>query len=399
VKVDQIDKRVAVLEDNIGGWKFWGLFRFDAKFGQDYDGAGNSAYLGSKGKNEFDLNRFQIDMTKKIDENTSFRARLRRGSGDTVTWRMYYVDAVLPWDVKLRAGKYDIDWEDDAGLYDSYNDNNPWVAFTWGLRGFRFSKNFGMVDATVAINREDSGDNGTDDRFNYGARFDFNINETFRFALSGWMNKYDNLDEHDFYTLYADFGVTFNPNIAFKGAYFSQNVDDNARKNDLSNDNLTLPGSGSTPSKFATDTPSAWKAIVDVKQEAIGFTGLWLEYGKIGEGFILTEPNDDKDSAFDMYGAPILANRNYLQDTTYMYVRASQKWNDKWTTYQRYMSFDFDTTGIDDTTNWTFGVKYQYTPAMSFELTYDKVDYGNGFVQDKYVDDDHIVRLRTLVSF
>ncbi|MGI6443081.1 MAG: S-layer homology domain-containing protein [Synergistaceae bacterium] len=33
VKVDKIDKRVAVLEDRLGGWKLRGIFRFDAKFG------------------------------------------------------------------------------------------------------------------------------------------------------------------------------------------------------------------------------------------------------------------------------------------------------------------------------------------------------------------------------
>ena len=35
VKVDKLDKRVAVLEDGIGGWKIRGNFRFDAKFAND----------------------------------------------------------------------------------------------------------------------------------------------------------------------------------------------------------------------------------------------------------------------------------------------------------------------------------------------------------------------------
>ena len=36
VKVDALDKRVAVLEDRLGGWKFNGQFWFDAKFMRQY---------------------------------------------------------------------------------------------------------------------------------------------------------------------------------------------------------------------------------------------------------------------------------------------------------------------------------------------------------------------------
>ena len=40
VKVDKIDKRVAVLEKNLGGWKLSGQIYYDAKF-MDYDSNGN----------------------------------------------------------------------------------------------------------------------------------------------------------------------------------------------------------------------------------------------------------------------------------------------------------------------------------------------------------------------
>ena len=39
VKVDKIDKRVAVMEDRLGGWKLNGQFRFDAKFADNDNGA------------------------------------------------------------------------------------------------------------------------------------------------------------------------------------------------------------------------------------------------------------------------------------------------------------------------------------------------------------------------
>jgi len=50
---------------------------------------------------------------------------------------------------------------------------------------------------------------------------------------------------------------------------------------------------------------------------------------------------------------------------------------------------------FDDTTNYTFGVKYYYTPAVSFELAYDKIENSQTIAGD----DDHLIRFRTHVVF
>ena len=71
VKVDKLDKRVAVLEDGIGGWKIRGIFRFDAKFANDTDN-GEYYYNESGKKNDFEKERFRLFLTKQIDENTYF---------------------------------------------------------------------------------------------------------------------------------------------------------------------------------------------------------------------------------------------------------------------------------------------------------------------------------------
>jgi hypothetical protein len=44
----------------------------------------------------------------------------------------------------------------------------------------------------------------------------------------------------------------------------------------------------------------------------------------------------------------------------------------------------------------TFGVEYRLAPSISFELTYGKVDWGQGGAM---TDDDSLIRLRTLVTF
>ena len=88
---------------------------------------------------------------------------------------------------------------------------------------------------------------------------------------------------------------------------------------------------------------------------------------------------------------------NNTGTTSVWMVGAEQVWNDKWTTMLKFAKADFDTTGADDANNWTFGVNYQYTPAVAFQLVYDTIDYGN--VSPFDVEDDHIIKFRTSVSF
>jgi phosphate-selective porin len=77
-------------------------------------------------------------------------------------------------------------------------------------------------------------------------------------------------------------------------------------------------------------------------------------------------------------------------------VNAQQKWNDKWSTYLRYAHWDFDDVRDDTAQEWTVGAKYQYTDALSFELSYDNVSWDDLPGRE---DSDHLIRFRTLVAF
>ena len=57
------------------------------------------------------------------------------------------------------------------------------------------------------------------------------------------------------YGIYA--GFKFTPAIELKGIYYFQNLGDNMPVMD--------------------DSQKAWKAVLDVKQEALKFTSLWLQ--------------------------------------------------------------------------------------------------------------------------
>ncbi|MGB4301381.1 MAG: S-layer homology domain-containing protein, partial [Acetomicrobium sp.] len=119
VRVDALDERVAVLEEGIGGWKFWGELRFDARWADEGDGAYDKGYYTHRGETEFDLNRFRLWMSKQIDDKTKFTARIGRNNADDeeLKWERFFATIQLPWDSFLMVGKWNYNWEDEAGLY------------------------------------------------------------------------------------------------------------------------------------------------------------------------------------------------------------------------------------------------------------------------------------------
>jgi len=427
VRVDALDERVAVLEENLGGWKFWGELRFDARWADERDGAYDGGYYAHSGKTEFDLNRFRLWVSKQIDDKTTFTARLgRHGAGDEdVRWERYFATIQMPWDSYLMVGKWNYDWEDEAGLY---IDEDAWFT-DQTLKGFYWRKNLSKGDITFfASHTEQDGPawvsedeafedmNGGHDFYNYGARFNFNVNDKFRIALSGLYFDYDNdpgLDTYsrtgwllgdlpytlDDYSVYwVDFGITFTPGFQFKGAYFMEDLDESSQMKNFEN---ALFGRS-----VFDDSPNAYKAIIDVSQDVLKFTSLWLEYAKFDPNFhIALQP-------WSAYGAeltPSLTAPSFWNvfETEVIFAYLQQKWSDKWVTYVRYGQFSHDPEayvelpGSYDITNWTVGVQYWYTPTVMFELAYDDVDYDDGWAEniDPGLKDDSLIRLRTQIFF
>jgi len=408
VRVDALDERVAVLEEGVGGWKFWGELRFDARWADEGDGAYDQGYYTHRGETEFDLNRFRLWMSKQIDDKTTFTARIgRSGTTDNVDWERYFATIQLPWDSYLMVGMWSYDWEDEAGLY---IDEDAWIT-DQTLKGFYWRKNLAKGDISLMVSHSE-GDYDTtpdvnwdgvvdyrdlDDSYYYGARFNFQMNDKFRMALSGVYTDFDNdgiiflggipLGDFDYGTYWADFGITFTPGFQFKGAYFMQDHD------------------GPNIQNF-DDSPNAYKAIIDVSQDALKFTSLWIEYAKLDPNFHTAY------QPWSAYGAEVTpaldgVSRNNVFETEVIFAYLKQKWSDKWVTYQRYGQFSHDPEaytqlpGSYDITNWTLGVQYWYTPTVMFELAYDDVDYDSGWRDniDPSLKDDSLIRFRTQIFF
>ncbi|WP_455611347.1 S-layer homology domain-containing protein [Cloacibacillus porcorum] len=379
VKVDKLDKRVAVLEKNLGGWKLSGQIYFDANF-MDYDSDKDN-------DREFGFGRLRFFLGKQIDENTSLLVRINAPKG-SFGWDRAYVDTKLPYDVNFRFGRFNFDWEGDLGLYDPYTVNNDGTFGDWDVDGFQFAKTWGMFDVTGIVGR--NRDHATNAKDYEPVAEDLNTHMTYALKIGangekwmlgamGYWWKGDNLEEEypiaanldvNTYGIYA--GYNFTPAVQLKGVYYFQDID---------------PGFS-----FDGDDPKSWKVILDVKQDLLKFTSLWIEYAQQDNTFFGT-------NSYQYLGANEMKYKPWNTGTAKIWnIIADQEWNDKWGTYLRYWQADWDTANLDDTKNWTVGVRYQYTPAIQFKLEYDSVDYGMVTAATD-AGKDNIFRFRTTVNF
>lgn len=389
VKVDKIDKRVAVLEDRLGGWKLNGELRFDAKWASDGDDFVND-YAGGRDV-QFNNSRLRIHVRKFIDDNSLFYGRL---NGTGAAWDRWYVQTKLPYDVRFTAGQFNMDWEGDYGLYNGGENDGTFTDFT--VQGFEFMKQWGMVNARLVVARNfsldtDGGDVTWTDptHMMYALNLHADFNEKFRGGLMAYYLNGDAALAGEYagdiqtYGVYG--GFDFTPAVTFQGIYYMQKIDDLAAGTE--------------------DSPKMWKAQLNFKQDLLKFTSLWIEYSQEDNTFLSLNQMDGGSGAYDWSGNTFfLANRGWNNGTSkILFVRADQKWNDKWSSFLRYAQADVDAVGTDDTKMWTVGIAMQYTPAINFQLAYDQIDYGTGNVATGGSlgrnGTESVVRFRTYVSF
>lgn len=404
VKVDKIDGRVAALEEGVGGWKLTGNFVFDAKW-DDEDGA----YNLDGNKNQFEFADAHINLAKTIDEKNSVFTRFtwdRTANMYGITDnnvkidRMYWNGALSDkWNV--RVGRQAMDWELDEGLRNA-NENDSWLN-SWVYDGFRVNwtptAKFG---AEVFAARNLTTDNYPiaqspvyTDAGLYGLKLRYQPSEKF------WVGGVLDLEQDDNDDVAAgnihSYGAFagWNPwqNVGLRGFYYKQDIDN------FGDD---------------FDSPSAWKAALTLDQKLLKYTSVWAEYGKVDKGYMGSLANAYAPMN-DMSSIIVRPNVDFpglAFDTKLLLVRLDQKWNDKWSSFERYAVADYDVPNFDadKVKNWTLGVQYQYTPAVAFQLAYDNVDYGNmkslvwtnnnsELFSGNADETDHIVRFRTTVNF
>jgi len=410
VKVEELDSRVAVLEDHLGKWAFDGHLRWTSRWTGKDDTYLSTGAANGGGKTDFSLDRFRWNVTVYADELATFHARI-----ENEALIRAYADIILPWEgATLTVGLFNIDWGHYAMDFLGWNMNDSPVMDA-NVNGMQLVKTWGMGDFTVFVSHQETataavgqapGVAGStqplnnDDAYLWGARARFNVGEDFDFGLYYVAFEPRNdaagtLAGHS--TWWGDAGFRFTPNIELRGTYYSQKMDD--------------PAFAAAP---YDDSPNAWRAYVDVKQEALGFTSLWVEYAQYDQGFFFqNNPYGWNLPAFvfanmaTAVGGGLAGGNQYLVgDMSVFNVLAMQKWNDKWGTYFRWAKFDVDPSVAGtfgsagfDVTDWTFAVNYWYTPNVVFELGYDAYDIDVVGGAPIWWDNDDMIWFRTTVSF
>ena len=201
-------------------------------------------------------------------------------------WDRLYVDTKLPWDIDFSFGRFHFDWEGDRVLYDPYTINNDATFGDWNVDGFQLAKTWGNFSVTLLAAQDPKGtfdaQNGaytwTDsnnirinhagheisdgDYMVYAGRLDYSTENWMIGAMAYMLDSVNedpakagsNQIDLDTYGVYA--GYSFTPAIQLKGVYYWQDIEGFAG-------NLE-------------DSPTAWKAILDVKQDLLKFTASGL---------------------------------------------------------------------------------------------------------------------------
>ena len=445
VRVDELDQRVAVLEDRLGGWHIHGALALDV--------TNRSKYESPNPDTTIDYDDLKLFIERRWGENDEyfFMARFadEGGASKNAVINRFFVEMPFFGDTRLTVGRFSWNW----GAFNKIPlpETGSWTGGAlltdWEYNGFGLTKNFGIgqVQAVLAHPNRVSGNDAdaakdvynrkgvtmpsTNTVLNGGdwmfmARGSFKFTERVGLDLGGQIFIGDNEDTRyqfnptatngydkgditfkNLWTVYAALNFNFTENIAFRGVFYHQ---------DWKMEQLNYYPSTRTWSwdsyRFGNHFKDGnhWAVMFDVKQEALKFTSLWLEYGQFDEGFT----NTKADAGRFFYSGSDIVNDYYTlggimaaYDIKYWRIALGQQWTDKIATHIFYYGYNVKNGGYTtgngkhDAKPKEIGVGVQYKlndyTTMGINYVHVDNDYGKPNAEEK----DNIVRFRTSISF
>ena len=377
VKVESFDKRLSALEDGVSGWKIWGQMRFDYK-NMDYSDSASSSDTGNN-RTGFDMNRARLFMSRELGNGITYQNRWHNDKLDYfwLTARNFLGTKGLT----AKIGQFNINWEGEDQLWKAYTTVNDAWLLDAQLRGIQLTYDNGTFQISVfGASNKGAGDYGayTENKSGdyYGGRLKFNFNEKLWLSLNAfWQTTEGETSYDDWEAYWAVLGYNFGRGCDLELVYYTQQVDH-------------VSGAA------YDDDPQAYRVLLKLSQDVLKYTSLWAEYGHMDEGFVLHQRpyayNQRHVSVKDFFGG---SDDRIDGDTDLVYLYAQQKWTKKFSTIQQYYYADMD--DANSAYSWTFGIGYQYTPAVYFELSYTDQD---GKLQDPDYEEKFIM-FRTLFNF
>ena len=412
VRVDELDERVAVLENRLGGWHIHGTLVLDV-INESRNDAKDAFTADGKGSVKFDEARLFFERTWGDDGEYFFRARARGDDTAYVRWDRYYVEMPFFMDSRLLVGRQNWAWEGDYKI--PTKEVGGWtgdqILTDWTWTGMGVTKNFGLGTAQIMAAHPDK--LGYED-WMLMARGTFQFTEQFGFDIGGQVFVGDNAEEYNgtatdangnklhqaydtsfnnMWTIFAGLRFNFTDSIALKGIFYHQKID----REQVNSTATACEGIGygfvDNNGKYVDDS-NHWAAIIDIKQEALKFTSLWLEYGQFDQGFT------GQNGGMLYYGGLLqeeFGSTVAAFDTKYWRVGADQEWNDKWTTYLFYYGYDVD-AGANSykPAEFGLGVSYKLNDYTTMGLNYM---HAKNDLEGDASREDNVVRFRTKVVF
>ena len=444
VRVDELDERVQVLEDRLGGWHIHGHFWFDIA----HD-ANKGRYDGHQGENktEFEMHYIRLFFERRFGEaeEMHFVARLGQDHPNTTAaFQRFYVEMPFFFDSTLTVGRflweYGVDYRPWASwlrnLADSGSIGYLDVPFTdRTVQGIGVTKNFGIGNFRAYAAHNDVVNGGLGSSWELSAFGQLQFTEKFGFDIGGIAFIGDNAEKVTYYkednttttnaaeatrlegesfgsiwSIYAGLRYNFNENISFRGMFAHEKIKrEETYVSDTDTNTYSWRSQYSDGASRAgqKDDPNHWRVIFTISQAALKFTSAWLEYGQYDAGFTAARRTGMGGFLFgaenQLYGGILPDAIDY--DVKYLRVILSQQWNETWGTHLYYYGYTFsDVEKIKDQltedakiSEIGVGVRYRLNPAVVMGLNYEHVDndnyYGNDF------DEDNLVKFRTEVWF
>ena len=438
VRVDELDERVSILEDRLGGWHIHGMFWFDIDW---HDAPKDDQNGTSQGSTELHYARLFFERRFGEAEEMRFVARLRqeRAAGNITQLDRFFVEMPFFFDSTLTVGRFLVCYEGDYDPWYSWVRNTAdsgslgfvEMPMTGTVRkdGLELKKNFGLGTVRGYITKTSyTKVMGAWNAWEFSGVGDFQFTEKLGFdigvtAFLGDNNEVVTLYDEDgevttvrndavtldgsafnhSWTVYGGLRFDWNENISLRGAFYHQD-------NDYE---MTERAEGNVykwvNAREGHDDPNHWRVILAIAQPALTFSSVWLEYGQYDEGFSAMRYSGNGGFLFggpDNRGAAggygILPGFTTTPtDIKYWRVLLAQQWNETWGTHIFYYGYTFDNYKGDNEdakmSEIGLGVRYRLNPSTVMGLNYEHID--NDDYLDNGNDKDNVLKFRTEVYF
>lgn len=397
IQLDKTDRRLAGIEERLGGWSLSGSLHFDANFMDGDEG---------EDANKFKVSRFRLNIMRSFGEKGDdyFYAQLNnyRKRDDTtnkineVEYSTYfskaYADFGLGSDWRMRVGLFAVDYETNDMVYSTgrFGEYSQGAWFTdINKDAIAISKRFGLgYFSAYAYGRDRFAT--SDDSMGVSTLLAMQFNEKLALNIGFDHKNVDNetttLDSLTTVWVAPKFEIT--PNIGLRGAYYTQFAGYN------------------TVNPYPTDErPSAWRVILDIKQKLLKFTSLWVEYNQIDKNFVITSGAESLMLS-DHDQRDFFASNNVGGDLKIFRVGLNQVWSKKWSSWLYYASYRFsgypvlnEFGGLDligpEMDEISAGLEYRMNNNIAFSLAY----FYHKYNEDANMEKERTLRFRTSIYF